>query len=346
MTDINYKEIYKGPNTVFYDDNPVYKKDSSVKNNYYSDPEEEGVNERKIKKAAFRLRCKRFTNSFIISRNKKIIWQEFFNRNNWKKSHNIHSLSKSILSVVLGVAIDKGLFSLESNVCDILPEMFNGPHRVEATDLKVKHLIEMTSGYDWEEDSTEYRIEKSSHWVKEILNRPFNDIPGEVFNYNTGGTHVLSAIIQKTSGMDLCSFAHKYLFNPLEVTVEQWSRDPQDYFCGGYNLYMTPNDLINFSHLILEKGVFNGERVVSEKWIRESTQSITFVNGLHYGRGWWVDVIAGYKTTIAWGYGGQFLFIVPDLSLSVVITGNTTKYGSDYDARRLMRRYIIPAVMS
>ena len=344
MGEIDYKKIYEGPNTSFYDNNPIYTKKNTIEDVQYSEAEDEGMSERKIRKAAFRLRYRRFTNSLIISRNQKIVWQEFFNKNNWRKSHNIHSVSKSILSVVIGIAIDKHLFNLDNKIFDLLPEMFNGPYRTKVKELTVRHLIEMTAGYRWSEDYTEYKIEQKMEWVKSILNRPFSESPGESFNYNSGLTHALSAVIQKTSGLDLCQFTHKYLINPLGLSVEQWSWDPQNFFCGGFNFYMCPNDLLKFSHLILQKGLWKGDQIVSSKWLDESLTPISNVEGIHYAKGWWIDTLAGHKTIIAWGYGGQFIFIVPELNLSVVITGNTTKYGSDFDARTLMRRYIIPSV--
>ena len=178
-----------------------------------------------------------------------------------------------------------------------------------------------------------------------ILNRKIISKPGDTFNYCTGNSHVLSAIIHKVTGNNLCKFAYDNLFNKLGMSIAQWSRDRQDIFCGGFNMYISPIDLIKFSLLILNKGEYNNNRIVSKDWINKSTMPLINVDGMNYCYHWWLDRIKGYNVLIAWGYGGQFIYIIPELNITTVITCDTHYHEKDYDFRSIIRRYIIPSVI-
>lgn len=334
----NYKEVFDGPNTTFYEDNHTYLKDPITSDIEYSEPINEYINIKKLKRATNNLYWRPYIKSFLVTRNNKIIWEKYLNSSNRNHCNNVHSVSKSILSTLVGIAIDRKLLDINDKVSDIL-----------SIDLKeeitIKHLLTMTAGFKWYEDYTEYSIENKDNWVEAILNRRIISKPGEVYNYNTGLSHVLSAIIQKATGSSTCKFAHETLFDEMDMNIAQWSWDPNGIFCGGFNVYISPIDLIKFSLLYLNKGVYLGKRIVSQEWIEESTAKIIEVEGIHYGYYWWVDNIGGHKVYYAWGHGGQFVYIIPELKMTIVITCDTQHYSRQYDARSLIRRYIISSVL-
>lgn len=342
---IKYKDRYYGPNRYFYEENKTIIQKPSRKDLVFSSPEHEGMSKWGLKVAELSLKWRPYIKSFLVSRNSKIIWESYLHHGKEDHCDNIHSVSKSIISALVGILIDQRKLRLEDYVCDIIPEYSPEVLSDEFKLLKIKHLLTMTSGFSWEEDSTEFRIEKKDHWIKSILNRKTLHTPGVVFNYNTGLSHVLSAIITKVSGVSTCEFAFENLFKKLNMNPAQWSWDPNGYFCGGFNFYMAPLDLLRFSLCYLNHGETPSGRVLSKDWIERSMRPLASVDGISYGYYWWVDSVKGYHIYYAWGYGGQFIYIIPKLKVTVVITSDTMTYNKDYNARNLIRKHIIPSVV-
>jgi CubicO group peptidase (beta-lactamase class C family) len=171
------------------------------------------------------------------------------------------------------------------------------------------------------------------------------DEPGEVFNYSSGLTHLLSAILTEASNLDTCSVVHQRLFGPMGISAEHWGRDTQGIFSGGYNLYLTPRELAKIALLILSQGRFAGKQLVSAAWIDRATRAqIDAGSGYRYGYLFWLRTMAGHEVQIAWGFGGQFIYLVPSLDLAVVITSDTRSTSVDFDGEDLMSQTIIPAV--
>ena len=148
-----------------------------------------------------------------------------------------------------------------------LPEYFgNAPAGKKK--ITLRHLLTMRSGLEWTEDSTEDQVEKAPDWVQAILGRPLASAPGTAYNYSSGNTHVVSAVLQKATGMSTCQFARRYLFGPMGITAEHWGRDPRGVFSGGYNLYLTPRELAKFGLLYLHGGKWNGRQLVPPDAVR------------------------------------------------------------------------------
>ena len=143
--------------------------------------------------------------------------------------------------------------------------------------------------------------------------------------YSTGTSHLLSVIIANASGMSTNEFADKYLFRPMNIRVGGWDKDPQGNFMGGNNMSLKPADLLKIGQLMLDGGSYNGEQLISEKWIEDSFGSYTNSNYNPYGYGyqWWNQKIGSYQTFFAWGNGGQYIFIIPEIDAVVVITSST-----------------------
>jgi CubicO group peptidase (beta-lactamase class C family) len=167
---------------------------------------------------------------------------------------------------------------------------------------------------------------QSPNWVHYILTRPLLSPPDEQMDYSTGNTHLLSAILTKATGQDTWTLAEEALAKPLGFTLPHWSRDPQGIYFGGNEMRMTPQEMLKFGELYLHRGVSKGRQVVPASWVADSfvprTQSP--ISGHQYGYGWWMDEMEGHEVYFAWGFGGQYIFIAPDLDVVVVTTSSDT----------------------
>ncbi|MFZ1912773.1 MAG: serine hydrolase [Propionicimonas sp.] len=236
--------------------------------------------------------------------------------------------------------------SLDTRVSDVLPEYFTGSESSRSA-ITLRDLMTMSAGLSWTEDETEYKIESSTDWVAAVLGQRMASTPGTSFTYSTGNTHVLSAIIQRATGMGTCEFVHQYLFSPMNVTAEHWGRDPQGVSSGGYNLYLTPRELAKFGLLMLHDGTWKGQQLVPAKYIQEAQRTVFDVDATtSYGELFWVRTIAGHKTFFAWGWGGQFVYVIPDEDLVLVITQNTSDdhANREVDAAAFIEESLLPSI--
>jgi CubicO group peptidase (beta-lactamase class C family) len=145
-------------------------------------------------------------------------------------------------------------------------------------------------------------------------------------DYSTGNTHLLSAIITKVTGSSTWQFANDTLARPLGFTLARWPRDPQGIYFGGNDMLLTPRQMLSFGELYLRGGEAGGKPIVPERWIETSIvpRGRSGWSGQRYGYGWWVRDLAGHRAHYAWGFGGQYIVIVPDLELVVVATSAST----------------------
>ncbi|MHA2330794.1 MAG: serine hydrolase domain-containing protein [Candidatus Hodarchaeales archaeon] len=290
--------------------------------------------------------------SVLVIRNGYIVEEEYFNDWDRDLEHELYSCTKSVTSALVGIAIDQGYFEIDDYVLDFFPdkEFENVDERKQ--NMTVKHLLQMKSGLEWDEWSTDYMVYsnpvqkmlKSDDWVKHVLDQPMVEEPGSKFTYNTGISHVLSAIIQKTTKVTTFSFAKQYLFDPLGIELGYWMTSPQDIVWGGAGLQLTPRDMAKFGLLFLNNGNWDGKQIVSEEWVEKSTHEYFHLwDATYYAFQWWIfPETFDYFTFTASGYKGQWITVIPDLNLLVIFTADSTS--SFY--RDLLTNYIIPAVTS
>ena len=179
---------------------------------------------------------------------------------------------------------------------------------------------------------------QSANWVRHALGRPLESRPGTEMEYSTGNTHLLSAIITKASGTSTWQFAQDTLARPLGFSLAQWPRDPQGVYFGGNDMLLTPRQMIAFGELYLHRGLANGQQVVPAQWVDASFVPRTRSNWSEqtYGYGWWMREMAGVQTYYAWGFGGQFIFVIPELDAVIASTSAATVA----DDRRSHRRTV------
>lgn len=292
--------------------------------------------------------------SVLIIRNGYIVAEAYFYPLRQDIKHKIHSCTKSFTSALVGIAIHEGYIDgVDHRVLDFFPErtVANSDPRKQA--MTLEHLLTMTSGLDWPELSVSYssptnvneQMTQSQDWVQFVLDRPMVEEPGTAFNYNTGGSHLLSAIIHETTGMNALSFAQARLFEPLGISDVSWSSDPDGVSYGGDGILMTPRDMAKFGYLYLKGGVWDGQQIVPADWVEASaTKHVeTVVNIIpYYGYQWWVH---NDDTYAAFGYGGQYILVIPDLEMVVAFTGGLQRV--DFGLPQLLvDNFIIPAAKS
>ncbi|MBU0476302.1 MAG: beta-lactamase family protein [Bacteroidetes bacterium] len=265
--------------------------------------------------------------SFVIYHNGKIIKEAFFNEGGSDVPHDVRSVTKSVISLLVGIAIDKGFIqSAEQPIGDYLRPIYSDIS-IEKANIKISHLLTMSSGIEWYElGGIGYNDWiTSSNQVQFVLDKPLSAQPGQIFNYNSGALHLLSVIISQASEMSTMDFARKYLFAPLDIGKRNWSTDKQGYNNGSAGLQITPYDMVKIGQLILNGGEYNGKKIVSPEWIKQirtskisTNTSMPFANGYSYC--WWRGQNSKGNYSFANGYGGQFIVVVPNLELIVVAT--------------------------
>ena len=239
---------------------------------------------------------------------------------------NMRSVSKTIISALVGIAAQKGLLKFDDRVVEHLSEFFPNPiDDARKKDMTIRHLLTMTSGLPSVSGPNYRPWTLTDHWLKALLAKPMQYKPGEKFNYSTGDTHLLSAILTKVTKMDTRSFAEKNLFDPLQIKVTSWYRDPQGFYIGGNDLFLLPQDLLKFGQLVLDGGKKGDQKILPQQWIKESTKkSIVIAKSgpdvIGYGWLWWLYNLNDCEAYAAVGYGGQFLLVFPKKNLLCVVT--------------------------
>lgn len=302
--------------------------------------------------------------SVIIIKNAYLVFEEYFNGQKEDSLHNIHSCTKSITSALIGIAINNGhIKSVNEKVLDFFPEyeFENMDERKKA--ITIEHLLTMSSGIEWDEFFVPYTSRENDFidtiynddWVKYTLDKRMVNNPGEIYEYNTGGSHILSAILQKATGMDTLSYAKKYLFTPLDISENDvyWPISPKGIYTGGHGVEMKPSDMAKIGLLYHNKGMWNGKQIIPKEWIEKSGQPLIKTNVKNYrynyiydyGYQWWVDKRNIKGAFFASGYNNQLICVINELNMVVVLTASLGEYNSDTMPylNQIIKGYIIPS---
>ncbi|HWO42174.1 MAG TPA: serine hydrolase [Candidatus Eisenbacteria bacterium] len=288
--------------------------------------------------------------SLLVSVDGRLVEEQYFNGARSDRTENLKSASKSILSALIGIALDRGyLESVQSNIGSFFPEHLPAADAKKKT-ITIEDLLTMRSRLEPTSNVNYGRWVQSSHWVRHVLSRPLIDEPGERMIYSTGNSHLLSALLTKAIRMSTFEFARRYLADPLGIPIPPWVRDPQGVYFGGNEIHWTARGMLAFGELYLNRGRARGKQIISEAWIDESLKPRTRSSwsGRAYGYGWWIDSFAGHPTYYAWGHGGQFIFVVPALKLVVASTSVPAPGEGRREHQRavyeLVEREIVPGI--
>jgi len=271
-------------------------------------------------------------NLLVIRRGQLILDASFYPYSP-ESPHDVASVTKSITSLLIGIAIDKGLIdSVRQPVVSLLPAAVRGTPDAQRQAMTVEHLLTMTSGLDCGFEPEEQELaamRRSEDWAAFALALPMRAAPGTQYAYCSCNNHLLSAILSARTGGSALTFARAHLFEPLGITTASWPSDNHGRTHGWGDLHLFPQDLARIGELFRNGGVWKGRRIVSESWVRQSTQPHVRVrDGVGYGYSWWINTAREPAIYEAVGRGGQRVAVVPDKELVIVFNGG----GVDTDA--------------
>lgn len=313
-----------------------------------STPEEQGMDSELLAEMLELINDRSYnTDSLTIIRNGYVVADATFYPFTSDTKHIIHSCTKSIVSALVGIAIDNGYIeSVHQPVLSFFPEKTAANSDAAKESLTLEHLLMMGSGLDCR-DSYLYNwsglneMRATDDWVQHMLDLPMIAEPGKHFEYCNGGSYLLAAILQQTTSISAIAFAEDHLFEPLGINDVSWQVSPQGINIGWGDMYLKPHDMAKIGYLYLNDGRWEEKQIIPPSWVQASTSPQINAGTLSddYGYQWWVDSDGYY---MALGYDGQFIFVVPEKNMVVVFTS-----GGDFPVpETLLNNFILPAAIS
>ena len=265
--------------------------------------------------------------SVVISQNDQVVFEQYFNGKNDEELFNNQSLTKSVVSLLVGIAIDKGyITSVDEKIVKYFPQLKQDTDK-RKQEITIRQVMNQASGL-WHEDLTKLRqyltLPNPSEYT---LKQPLVSEPGKIFHYNNAATHLLSIILTKATGMSTLEFAQKYLFDPLNIKQVKWNKMSDGFYdgCGLLSVQLTSTDMNRIGSLLLHKGYYNSKSVIPEKWIAEILHPTVFYgtpwgfNGSTYGLCYYHYNFSGTPVIYGLGWGGQFVFVIPDKKTVITV---------------------------
>ena len=305
-----------------------------------STPEEQGLDSDKLAEGLQAMEEQDINiDSLLIIRNGSALLDAYFYPYDGEIVHDLASVTKSVMTTLIGIAADQGKLKLDQSMVSFFPDRTIANLDARKESITVRDLAGMVNGmesgcFDGDEETLD-AMRANVDWVQAALDRKMAREPGTQFCYDSPGMHLLSAILQQATGMTALDFARQNLFAPLGIDDVVWESDPQGVTRGWGDLHLKPHDAAKLGYLWLNKGMWEGKQIVSTAWVEDSVKAHTKTGrGDNYGYGWWVwdD---GYGAA---GRGGQHIQVVPSLNALVITTGS----GFDYDE---IDPYLLAAVV-
>lgn len=251
-----------------------------------------------------------------------------------REVHSLQSVTKSVAATLIGIAIGRGeIGGVDTPVFDLLTDYDLSQVDGRVRKARLEDLLTMRFGIEWHENdrplddtNTTLQLEKSPNWVAFTLSQPADSDPGELWSYNSGGSHLMSAIILQATGQTIDTYAERYLFGPLGVDDYHWKKDPQGLPDTEGGLYLESEDLARIGYLYLQDGVWNGERLLPDGWVTTATarqvDDVAPANpnwNWGYGYQWWRLDADGLDVWAGLGFGGQNLIVIPQRAIVGVV---------------------------
>jgi CubicO group peptidase (beta-lactamase class C family) len=293
-----------------------------------STPEEQGFDSVKLAEGLQNLqKNKTLIDSLLIIRNGNVILDAYFYPYDNSIPHKLASVTKSFTTTLIGIAIDQGKIQLDQPMLSFFTDRTIANLDEWKKSITIRDLVSNMNGFESGcligDEPTLDKMRSSPDWVQSALDRKVVWEPGSSFCYDSPGMHILSAILQESTGMTELDFARQYLFKPLGIREAYWESDPQGYTHGWGDLYLKPLDAAKIGYLWLNQGVWNGKQIVPAAWVADSVKAYSYPSSDGYGYGWWVSDDSYY----AFGRGGQTIKVYPAYNAIVVVTAS----GMDYN---------------
>jgi CubicO group peptidase (beta-lactamase class C family) len=288
-------------------------------------------------------------------------WQGNYRYFDWDTVHFLGSSTKSFVSALVGIAIDKNFIENEKVTMFYYFPDYSHLQDEQKNKITIEHLLTMTAGLEWVDgvglETDLIKMHQSPDPIGYFLDRPVKDEPGTVYLYSGGNPTVAGEIIKRASGLDIFDFSREHLFKHLEVSQFWWLYLQNNIVACSGELFTTPRTMAKFGYLFLNKGIWNNQRIISEEWINKSVAPYILLPQPHnstspadsYGYAWWIydyELPGSYKvhSYSARGWGGQMIIVLPDLDTVVVFTqGYYLEFY--HQAHYIMDRYILPAIL-
>jgi CubicO group peptidase (beta-lactamase class C family) len=305
-----------------------------------------GLNHDQIKDVIVNLATTSSNNDFrsiIVVKNGKLVVEQYFNSYRAETIHDIRSAGKAFTGTLIGIAIDKGL--IKSTTEKVIPFFDNYPEYQNKgngkEEITVENLLNMSSGLDADVDDfrspgNEARLVESDNFLKFVLDLPMKFTPGKQYVYNSATCYLAGAVVEKVSGMTLSSFADQHLFGLLDINQYFWAKGPNNTTYAMGNLYLTARDFAKLGYLYLHKGQWQGQQILSKKWVKETLRNHFDVNIMNIQLGYTRFFLYAkrkvfgkeYEVFYASGNGGNIMAMVPELDL--IISFQQSAYGQGY----------------
>lgn len=360
-----FEEAYNNANRSTYTYNQPVELNDGWK---YSTMKKEEIDTDRIKKLIGKILKGKYEDihNILIIKNGKLVVEEYFredgkmhsddiNRYYRNRNHLLASSTKSFTSTLIGIALDQGLIkSVGVPVFEFFPE-YEYLSTKDKEKILLKHFLTMTAGLEWNDKSTDnpdhIGMWETDDVIRFNLEKPVVAGPGEKFKYSNGLSTCLGAVVTNVSSMPVDVFADNYLFEPLKIYNAEWSKYTDGTFDTDGNLALKPRDFAKIGQLFLDHGKWENEQIVSSEWVTESTKKhVKRTETRSYGYQWWQTdftvngrVIESYHT---WGWGGQYVFVFPELQLVVSSNAGNFEYKPERYLFEMIEKYIIPAVLS
>lgn len=313
-------------------------------------PTDQGLDPARLEEGIDHLGALQGVRSVLVTRRGSIVAERSFGGSDANGDpHNIKSASKSLLSALVGIAFERCEISgPEATLAELLPE-YARDLPAEKARITLDDLLTMRSGLRSTSGPQYGPWVATKDWVAGALTQPLVAPPGTEFTYSTGNTHLVSAILTEACGKSTLELAREWLVGPIGGRIASWERSPEGYYLGGNNLSITPRDLARLGQLYLQGGRWDGRQVVPADWVTESTRE--HAEGWPerygaYGYFWWLPPDDPWASFAAIGYGGQLLYVVPELEMVVVVTSTLESKGEEWDGEvfRVLREGVFGAV--
>jgi len=271
--------------------------------------------------------------SLLVVRHGRIVTEAYYAPFRPGMRHLVNSVTKAVVGTLAGIAVQRGeIASVDEPVLESFPWRAVANAEGTKAQLKIAHLLDMTSGLDWNEPLTSappetmLEMARSRDWVGFVLDRPMAHAPGTAFNYNSGDWHLVSAILARKTWLDTFEYARRTLFAPLGIADATWRADPQGVRSGGFGLSLQPRDMAKIGYLYLRRGEWDGRQLLPREWVDKvfDPQVEMHVGTYRYANGWWT--IPQKRAHMAVGFLRQLIVVLPDIDTVAVVTGGRRNY--------------------
>lgn len=285
--------------------------------------------------------------SLLVARHGHLVFERYYGDASRDKLQNIQSMTKSISSALIGIAIREGLVaSVENKVLDYFPEYRDSVTDQRMRDVTIRHLLSMSSGIDAVRGSFDKVMADP---LPEILRQRLLYAPGRGFRYSDLGAHLVGGVLRKATGTSVLEFANRELFDPLGMQRGVWYADKSGLQSGGMSGLWRSRDVLKLGELYLRKGTWKGTELISPAFIAQSTTMQNsgdfFGEAVRYGYAWFIKNVAGREAFYARGYGGQYMMVLPKADLVILCTSDWER--PEYPEHfALVERFVIPSVVA